>query len=152
MNSITHYSLVHKFIPMPQALKISDAKAAVEKDREKLKKIPAWQLTKVRNKKEVIDEARNEGKKSSFCDIDGSLSSQEFGVGAQISKVERQGRTPRWHCKRWFWFVCSVHWTRIISITNDSGKDHGHNIKTTRMRRTSSRRSIRLYPGQNGRW
>ena len=25
-------------------------------------KIPAWQLTKVRNKKEVIDEARREGK------------------------------------------------------------------------------------------
>ena len=31
-NSITHYSLVHKFIPMPQALKkIPDAKAEVEK-------------------------------------------------------------------------------------------------------------------------
>ena len=30
MNSMTHYSLVHKFIPMPQALKIPDAKAAVE--------------------------------------------------------------------------------------------------------------------------
>ena len=31
MNSITHYSLVHKVTPMPQALKIPDAKAAVEK-------------------------------------------------------------------------------------------------------------------------
>ena len=31
MNSKTHYSLVHKFIPMPQALKIPDAKVAVEK-------------------------------------------------------------------------------------------------------------------------
>ena len=31
-NSTTHYSLVHKFIPMPQALKIPDAKAAVEKE------------------------------------------------------------------------------------------------------------------------
>ena len=30
-NSTTHHSLVHKFIPMPQALKIPDAKAAVEK-------------------------------------------------------------------------------------------------------------------------
>ena len=41
MNSITHYSLVHKFIPMPQALKIPDAKAAVEKECEKLEKILA---------------------------------------------------------------------------------------------------------------
>ena len=31
MNSMTHYSLVHKFIPMPQALKNSDAKSAVVK-------------------------------------------------------------------------------------------------------------------------
>ena len=38
---------------MPQALKIADAKAAVEKELETLEKIPAWQLTKVRNQKEV---------------------------------------------------------------------------------------------------
>ena len=30
---------------------------------KKLEKLPAWQLTKVRNKKEVIDEARNKGRK-----------------------------------------------------------------------------------------
>ena len=35
-NSMTHYSLVHTFIPMSQALKIPDAKAAVEKEWEKL--------------------------------------------------------------------------------------------------------------------
>ena len=33
------------------------------------------------NQKEVIDEAMNEGRKSSFCVTDGSLSSQEFGAG-----------------------------------------------------------------------
>ena len=74
-NSITHYSLVHRFIPIPQAFKIPDAKAAVEKEWEKLEKIPAWQLTKVRNKKEVIKETRNKGRKFHFCVIDGSLSS-----------------------------------------------------------------------------
>ena len=31
MNSLSHKNLVHKFIPMPQAMKIPDAKAAVEK-------------------------------------------------------------------------------------------------------------------------
>ena len=36
MNSITHYSLVHTFISMLQALKIPDAKAALEKELEKL--------------------------------------------------------------------------------------------------------------------
>ena len=32
MNSLSHYNLVHKLIPMPQAMKIPDAKAAVDKE------------------------------------------------------------------------------------------------------------------------
>ena len=35
----------------------------------KLKKIPAWQLTKVRNKKDVIEEARNKGRKVHFASL-----------------------------------------------------------------------------------
>ena len=54
MNSLSHCSMVRKFIPMLQAMKMPDAEAAVDKAWEKLEKIPAWQLTKVRNKKEVI--------------------------------------------------------------------------------------------------
>ena len=50
-NSSQHYNLVHKFIPMPQALKIPAAKAAVDKEWEKLGKISASNLTKVRCKK-----------------------------------------------------------------------------------------------------
>ena len=41
---------------MPQAMKIPAAKAAVDKEWEKLEKISAWNLTEVRSKKEVIDE------------------------------------------------------------------------------------------------
>ena len=44
-------------------MKIPDAKAAVEQEWGKLEKIPAWQLTKVRNENEVIAEGRNEGRK-----------------------------------------------------------------------------------------
>ena len=43
-------------------MKIPDAKAAAEKERKKLEIIPAWQLAKVRNKNEVIAEARHKGK------------------------------------------------------------------------------------------
>ena len=56
-NSLQHYTLVHKFIPMPQAMKIPAAKAAVDKEWEKLEKFSAWNLTKVKSKKQVIDEA-----------------------------------------------------------------------------------------------
>ena len=37
-NSLQHYNLVHKFIPMPQAIKIPAAKAAVDKEWEKWRK------------------------------------------------------------------------------------------------------------------
>ena len=62
-SSLQHYNLVHKFCFMPQAMKIPAAKAAVDKEWEKREKIPAWKLTKVRSKKEVIDEARTKGAK-----------------------------------------------------------------------------------------
>ena len=69
INSLSRYNLVHKFIPMPQAFKIPDAEAAVEKEWEKLEKIPAWDLTKVRSKKEVIDEARTKGAEVDFASL-----------------------------------------------------------------------------------
>ena len=49
-NSLSHYNLVHKFIPMHQAMKIPDAKAAVDEEWEKLQILLAWQITKVRSK------------------------------------------------------------------------------------------------------
>ena len=54
-NSLQYYNLVHKFIPMPQAMKILAAKAAEDKEWEKLEKFSAWNLTKVKSKKQVID-------------------------------------------------------------------------------------------------
>ena len=61
-NSLSHCNLVHKFIPMPQTMEIPAAKAAVDKEWETLEKIPAWDVTKVRNKSEVIAGARNRAK------------------------------------------------------------------------------------------
>ena len=68
-NSLQHYNLVHKFIPVPQAMKIPAAKAAVDKEWEELEKISAWNLTKVRSKKQVIDEARTKGAKVHFASL-----------------------------------------------------------------------------------
>ena len=67
-NSLHHY-IWHKFIPMPQAMKIPVAKAAEDKEWEKLEKISAWNLAKVRNKSDVIDEARNKGVKVHFASL-----------------------------------------------------------------------------------
>ena len=50
-------------------MKVPAAKAAVDKEWEKLAKIPAWNLMKVRSKKEVIDEARTKGAKVHFASL-----------------------------------------------------------------------------------
>ena len=50
-------------------MKIPAAKAAVDKEWEKLEKISAWNLTKVRSKKEVIDDARMSGATVHFASL-----------------------------------------------------------------------------------
>ena len=50
-------------------MKIPAAKAAVDKEWEKLEKISAWNRTNVRSKKEVIDEARTQGAKVHFASL-----------------------------------------------------------------------------------
>ena len=113
-NSLQHYNLVHKFILCLKAMKIPAAKAAVDKEWEKMEKFSAWNLAKVRSKKEVIDEARTSG------------------------AIQRSSCTPKRYCERWFCFLCSIHRTRIISFSNDSSKSHGYHLQIARLRGTSS--------------
>ena len=49
-NALGHYHIVRKFIPVHQAMKIPDAKAAVDKGWEKLEKLRAKQMTKAKSK------------------------------------------------------------------------------------------------------
>ena len=94
---------------MPQTFKNPAAKAAVEKEWEKLEKISAWNLTKVKSKKQVIDEARASGATvhfASFMDI-GHLKNAE--LEAKHQKIQRSSCTPRCHCKRRFRFLRSIH-------------------------------------------
>ena len=65
-------------------------------------------------------------------------------------KLYRSSCTPRRHCEIWNWILCSIDRTRFIIITNDSNKSHGYHIQTAGLRRTSSWRSICLYPSENG--
>ena len=89
-NSLLHYNLVHKIIPVPQAIKIPAAKAAVDKEWEKMEKFSAWNLTKVRSKLEVIDEARTSGAKVHFASLMDicHLKNAELEAKHQSTKVE----------------------------------------------------------------
>ena len=75
-NSMTQYNLVHKFIPVPQAMKIPDAKAAVHKEWKKVETFSAWPLEIVKSIKEVIFEAQRDKKKVHFATMT-DLSSQK---------------------------------------------------------------------------
>ena len=66
-----HYSITIWFTNFSYASSYENScsKAAVDKEWEKLEKISAWNLTKVRSKKEVIDEARTSGAKVHFASL-----------------------------------------------------------------------------------
>ena len=68
-HSVLHYNLVHKFIPMPQAMKIPDAKAAVDKELKKLETIPAWDVEKIKSKKEGKKKAEKNNNKVHFASL-----------------------------------------------------------------------------------
>ena len=132
-------------------MKIPAAKAAVDKEWEKLEKIPAWNLTKARSKSEVIDEARTSGAKVHCASLMDICHLKKSWIGGKATKIQRSSCTPWWYCERRFRVLCSIHRTRIISISNDSRKNHGYHFQISRLRWTSSGRSICLYPGLNGR-
>ena len=94
-NSLQHYNLVQKFIPMPQAMKIPAAKAAVDKEWEKLEKISAWNLTKVISKKEVIDEARTTGATVHFASLMDICHLKNAELETKAPKVQRSSCSPR---------------------------------------------------------
>ena len=93
-NSLQHCNSVHKFIPMPQAMKIHAAKGAVDEKWEKLEKISAWNLTRVRSKKEVIDEARTKGAKVHFASLVDICHLKNAELEAKHQKFLRSSCTP----------------------------------------------------------
>ena len=94
--------------------------------------------------------SQDKGRKRSFCLTDGHLSFKACRIGGKTPKVQRSSCSPRWYCERRSWVLCSIHTTRIISITNDSSKSHGYHLQTAWLRWTSSWRNICFYPGKNG--
>ena len=72
---------------MPLAMKIPTAKAAVDKEWEKLEKIPAWDITKVRNKSDVIDEPRTKKRKVHFASLLDICHLKNAALGTKHQKI-----------------------------------------------------------------
>ena len=95
-------------------------KAAVDKQWQKLETTPAWQLEKVKSKKEVILEAQKRAKNSPLCYIDGHLSSQKCGVRISLTLRTRNSRKPlRILARNWkhHWLpLCLARQARTVSM------------------------------------
>ena len=115
-------------------MKIPAAKAAADKEWEKLEKISAWNLTKVISKKEVIDEARTKDVRVHFASLMDICHQQNSELEPQFQKYK--GRVvPR------------------DDIVKDDSRSYAVFIEpgsSASQMTTNSRRSICLYPGKNG--
>ena len=76
-------------------MKIPAAKVAVDKEWAKLEKFSAWNLTKVRSKKEVIDEARTKGAKVHFASLMDICRLKSAELEANTKKYKGRLCTPR---------------------------------------------------------
>ena len=122
-----------KNFPMPQAMNVPDAKAAVDKEWKKsLRQFQHGTWEKSRAKRRIIREAQKTPIKfTSF--IDWLMSCKEFGVGATIPEVQGKSCFSRRCCERRLWSLCSIYWTGLISIGNDGRKSNDCYCSTTRI-------------------
>ena len=129
-------------------MKILAAKAAVDKEWEKLEKISAWNLTKVRSKKSVIDEARTSGATVHFASLMDIYRLKNAELEAKHQKykgrVVLRGDIVKDNSGSYAVFTEQGS----LSIWNDSSQNHGYHLQIAGLCWTSSRRSICLYPGK----
>ena len=108
-------------IPMPQAMKISDAKAAVEKMR-KTQDNTCMTADESQKQKEVIEEARNEGRTVHFASLMDLCHLKNSELEPKFQKYKGRVVLRGDIVKEWLWILCRIYRTRTISITNDGSK------------------------------
>ena len=88
-NSLSHYNLVHKFISMPQALKIPDAKSCGGSRIGDARKVASLESDPSKEQKRGHPGSSKRPNNSPFCYADGHLSSQKYGVRTEVSKITK---------------------------------------------------------------
>ena len=109
---------------------------------EKMEKISAWNLTKVRSKKEVIDEARTSGAAVHFASLMDicHLKNAEFEAKHQKYKGRVVLRGDIVKDDSGSYAVFTEQGSSASQMT--AAKSHGYHLQIARVRWTSSRRSI----------
>ena len=103
-------------------MKIPDAKAAVDKEWERLGHLAAWEVTKVKSKKEDIETTQKEGRTVHFatlmdlCHLKNSELEQKF-------QQYRGGVVLRGDVVKNCLIRC-IYGVRLVSVTNDGRERH----------------------------
>ena len=98
-----HFGVVRTPIPIPKAMKIPTAQAAVDKERDKLNNLPACSESKVRAQADVIHEAQN---KRVQYNVDSFTPLEALRVGENTYKNKEH---PRLSWLRKFWTQFGVY-------------------------------------------
>ena len=123
----------------------------MDKEWEKLEKIPAWNLTKFKNKSEMIYEARTKGAKDHFASL--------MDI-CHLKNAELEAKHQKYKCRVVLRGDIVKDGSGSYAVFTEQGssasqmtpaKSHGYHIQTAILRRPSSGCSISLYPGKNGR-
>ena len=86
-----HNGPVHKPVSFQEALKMLGAKAAADKERDKLKKTPARDVKKVRSKSEVISQAKKDGKTVHFSNLVNLCHVKNVELAKHLQKYKGRG-------------------------------------------------------------
>ena len=119
-HSLQHYNLVHNFFLCLKLWKFLQQKQRWTRNGKNWRKFSAWNLTKVKSKKQVIDEARTSGAKVHFASLMDICHLKNAELEAKHQKYKGRVVLRGDIVKDDSGVLCSVHWTRIFSISNDS--------------------------------
>ena len=145
-HSMHDNGLLRSSIPILIAMKIP-AKAAVDKEWDKLNNLPAW---KVLGKADVMHEAQNKKTHvhlSTLTDICHLGNTQSLQGRCKITRLSRASRKQ---CQKWRRMPSSLYWTRSNRIADDSSRSSGHSFPSTWKGWRSNWRSLGLHTSQHG--
>ena len=130
--SMSHYNLV-PFFPMPQVMKIPDAKAAVDKDWKNTRDDPSVEFGKSQEQKGGSSGATKRQKESPFCTLMDICHLKNAELEPKLQK--NKGRVVLWEdiVKRRLWSPCSFYLAGLVCVPDDCRKSNGWNCKIAKL-------------------
>ena len=127
------YNVVHKFIPLPQAMKIPDAKAAVDKEWKKLETIPARQLVRVKSKKESFLKHTKTKRTVHFATLMDTCLTQNAELEPKLQKNTKAESCSIMTLYKTTQKQCQCLLTGLVSVPKGCSKSNGCCCKITRL-------------------